>query len=80
MLVVKSDLQEVVFIEQPERKQPPAANSQPLTRNQSQPHNGDKIQPLTLMEPRVAEPPDLPPDPDSSVSKEGWGKGSIDPG
>ena len=44
---------------------------------QSQPPAAKKQPPKSQPQ---SQPPDLPPDPDSSVSKEDWGKGSIDPG
>ena len=78
----------------PDQSQPPDIQSQmqpPVAsqrRDQSQrlpPKYGIQSQPPAAKKqpPKSqpqSQPPDLPPDPDSSVSKEDWGKGSIDPG
>ena len=67
--------------------QPPVASQRrdqsqrlpPKTGIQSQPPAAKKQPPKSQPQ---SQPPDLPPDPDpdSSVRKEDWGKGSIDPG
>ena len=70
-------------------KQPPAGKRRPQNGSQDkgQPPRASQCQeqPLAaeIQPPDLRMPaPDLPPDPDpkSSVSKEDWGKGSIDPG
>ena len=71
-----------------EQKQP---LMQPLDRRKSQPPKivqppaqPARKQPLKVgvqSQPRPrGQPPDLPPDPETRVSKEDWGKGSFDPG
>ena len=72
------------------QKWPPAARKWPQNVARVQPKKQPLMQPLDrhkkqrLVQPQVAEAPDLPPDPDpepkSSVSIEDWSKGSIDPG
>ena len=73
---------------QPSAVQPSAERKQPLnddvhSQSQRQPLKvGVQSQPRPQGQPPDVQAPDQPPDPDpkSSVSKEDWGKGSIDPG
>ena len=73
---------------QPERSQPLKAKRQPpkVVLPPAQPARkqplklGVQSQPRPRGQPPDVQAPDLPPDPKTSVRKEDWGKGSIDPG